>query len=118
MFLCLVRAWHWHIAVQAQCSQLTDCTLAGRKSHTGKRKIVRLQITKIAEHKVFGRVFHYDIPKYLFMRTKHICDLQNIGCLQFSTALKGVLQIYRKITVFVSYSDTFQLHRAHIHLLG
>lgn len=118
MFLCLVRAWHWHIAAQTKYSQLTHCTLASRKCHTKKRKIARLQITKPAEHKVFGRVFHYGIPKYLLMRTKHICDLQNIGSLQVSTALKWVWKICRKIPVYISYSYTFQLHWAHVHLLG
>lgn len=58
------------------------------KFHTEKRNIASLRMTKIAEHNIFGRDFHYDIPKYLLVRTKHICDLQNIGFFQFSTALK------------------------------
>lgn len=51
-------------------------------------------MTQIAERKIFGRVFHYDIPKYLLMRTKHICDLQNRARSQSSAALTPGAQSY------------------------
>lgn len=75
-------------AAQIKHFKWTYCTPASMKSHTEKRNIASLQMTKIAECNIFGRDFHYDIPKYLLVRTKHICDLQNIGCFQFSTALE------------------------------
>lgn len=65
-----------------------------------QRKGIKLQMTKTAEHKIFGRVFHYDIPKYLLMRTKHICDLQNRACFQPATALKPAVQIHMVVVVF------------------
>lgn len=88
-------------AVQAKYLKLANYTLASVKFHVEKRNIVRLRMTKIAEHKIFGRVFHYDIPKYLLMRTKHICDLQNRACFQSSTALEPVLQIYIVMVEFI-----------------
>lgn len=79
-------------------------------------------MTKIAEHKIFGSVFHCDIPKYLLMRTKHICDVQAGACSPSCTALQAGVWVYIGMELLLFQGEILQLDtaekkNAHIHTL-
>lgn len=61
---------------------------------------------------MFGSVFHYDIPKYLLVRTKHICDLQTEACSPSPTALKAGVWVYIGLVVLLFQEEILQLDTA------